>query len=1295
MKRLASRISIVLLASAAMFVPVAASQPARAQNVSATTFAAPPDSAKPQTWWHWVSGNVTREGITADLEAMKRIGLKGAQIFTVNQGPKGPVQYMSPEWRALVQHAIKEAHRLGLELSITDCEGWSESGGPWITPEMSMQHVVYSVTPVDSDSALPIVLPRGADYKGYYRDIAVLAFPSLIGEEKPLGKLVAAVTSSDGPLDTSALGRPVTLHPANSDPSFMRIEFKQPVTFGSITMAPVTGQAFVDVSVSDDGQNYRSIGRISGGPKGEPEVSISFRSVTARYLRFSSVGGSSAPNLPLGVIGVGAARISSIGAKSGVEASASACASPDVDGGPGSVIDPAKIVDLTAKLGADGALSWTPPPGAWTIIRFGMTSTGTPVHPAMPETIGLECDKLSADAVRANWNGQMTKVIADSGPLAGTTLKTVLMDSWEAGTGNWTPLMPEDFRRLRGYDLRPWLPALTGRAVGGIDQTERFLRDYRRTMADLLAVNHYGLMSSLAHKSGMQLQAEAVGIGLPTVADELLCKGNTDIPMGEFWIGNPGTLTDDKEAASASHTYGKQYVAAESFTAVPDAASWTNDPFSLKGLGDRAFCTGVNDISFHRYAMQPYLDRYPGVTMGPWGLNFERTNTWWEPGKAWISYLTRSQFILQQGQFAGDICYFYGGGAPRDVGGFSFSPAPPPGYDYDVCNADVLLNRMTVKDGRIVLSSGMNYRVLVLPNSTNLTPELAAKVRDLVAAGATVVGPKPLASPSLTGYPGCDAAVRKIGDEVWANLDGVTTTRRSYGKGFVVWGEPLDKVLAGVGPDFTYEAGDAKTEVKYIHRRIDGADYYFVSNQSYAPVEFSASFRVDGKAPELWHPDTGEIENAALFSEREGRTNVPLRLDPAGSVFVVFRRPIAGVRHLAMLKAGQPMKFVAPEARPKISILKASYGSTTSADVTAVLKRWLDGGRKAMVANNDLAGGNDKDPAPNVVKSLFIDYSVDKAPCSTVITEGETISLPKAAPGSKVEILRASYGLRGSAVDVTGELANCVEKSDEPIRIGNALCGGVDPAPNIVKTLVVTYTLNGGAPVTKTVKENGTFSFGTSAVKVAVPDYTVRSASDGDVLLTNWRNDTVTYATATGEAKTLTISSVPEPLPISGPWTVHFPKGWGAPESVIFDKLDSWTNSADDGVKYFSGTAVYETTVNIPADRFGKNKALLLDLGNVKNLAEVTVNGHNKGVLWKSPFRIDVTGDAHAGSNTIRIKVTNLWPNRLIGDQFLPEDKRFTWTTFNPYKRESELLESGLLGPALLRSGVTSVLSAR
>lgn len=1083
----------------------------------AAGFRHPPASARPQTWWHWMNGNISRVGIKADLEAMHRIGLGGAQIFNAAQHEApGPVKVLSPEWFSLMQYAIEQAHRLGLQITVHNSFGWSESGGPWVTPPQAMQRVVWSELRVHGPEKLETALPEPTMIvANYCSDIAVLAFPALPGDTRSVPSLHPTVTSSTPGVDLRPLlggngGAVAELPmPTATAPEVITIGFAAPRTFGSVRLVgreylsmPMRGR----IEASDDGVTFRRLADLPKLAKGRnhPSVLTPFPLTTAKYFRIVITKvDARAKALVLTAISLGGDRLAATEELAGFRAAAGVSFPPEQIPA-ADAIAPGRIVNLTAHV-KNGRLEWNVPPGDWTILRFCHTLTGQMNAPAPAGGRGWECDKMSRAAVDAHFNALMGRLIRNAGPLAGTTFTGVLADSWEAGSQNWTPAFRADFIRLRGYDPLPYLPVITGRVVGSVGVSQRFLWDYRQTIGDLIAQNYYGEFEHLAAEHHMHFQAEAPGIGMPTIADELECKGRTDIPMGEFWMSG---RNDTKETASAAHIYGKRLASAESFTAKPQNAAWRKAPFDFKMLGDLEFTVGINEFVFHRYAHQPWLNRYPGMAMGPWGSNFDRTNTWWNQARAWMQYLTRCQYLLQSGIPVSDVCYFYGENIPNTLA--NNEPVLPAGYDYDACNTEVLMKRMSVRDGRLVLPNGVSYAVLLLHPSDRMTPDLLAKIRDLVAAGATVVGPRPERSPSLVDYPRCDAEVRRIGAELWGDCDGVHVTEHRYGRGRVIWGRPIGEVLreAGLAPDFTAQ-GDGRFAA--IHRRIGNADVYFVSSQNPTATSARLTFRITGRVPELWHPGSGRIERVARFQVSHGRTTIPVDFDPAGSVFVVFRRPIG---------ATDPVVGVTRNGRPV---------------------------------------------------------------------------------GSGIDLTLARHGLR---------LA-----TDEP----------------------------------------------------------------GEYVLT----------TASGRTHRVVVPAPEPPLGLHGPWDLRFPAAWGAPPRVSLPHLISWTQSSDQGVKYFSGTATYRKDFDLPAAFFGRGKSVWLNLGDVKILAEVKLNGREIGILWKPPFRADITAAAHPGRNTLEVRVTNLWPNRMIGDQHLPPAKRYTWSTYEPYTADSPLLPSGLLGPVRISGSET------
>jgi hypothetical protein len=558
---------------------------------------------------------------------------------------------------------------------------------------------------------------------------------------------------------------------------------------------------------------------------------------------------------------------------------------------PSSVIDPASVIDLTSKMQSDGSLDWKVPSGYWTIMRFGYSLTGSKNRPAVPAGSGYEVDKLSkahTEAYIKEYTAPLTKAL---GPLYGKSLQSVMLDSWEAGMQNWTDNMAEEFKNRRGYDLTAFLPALSGYVVGNSEISDRVLWDFRRTLADMFAENHYAVLTEFLNKQGIKTYGEASGVSLEILEDALLCKKYVDYPMGEFWYRalHPELMyyQDVRGAASAAHIYGKNIAAAESFT-----GGGFESPNTLKKIGDYWFAQGVNRFVFHTSAHQP-LDTKPGNTMV--GTHINRNITWAEQAGPFMKYLARNSYMLQQGKFVADLAYLLDEGAPSTmpVWGTGVNPAPPEGFDFDYINADVLIIRMSVgSGGKLILPDGMSYSVLVLPNTSRMTLPVAKKIRDLVNAGATVVGCRPDRTPGYTGYPGSEKNLTEIVSEVWADLDGMSRTRRTVGKGKVFWGTPLKTVLetTGIQPDFEY-GKTLDSKIDWLHRKTDDADFYFVVNSTDRPLETELRFRVTGRDAEMWDPATGEISPAS-YSFSANRTVVPVKLTERQSAFIVFSMPL-------------------------------------------------------------------------------------------------------------------------------------------------------------------------------------------------------------------------------------------------------------------------------------------------------------------------------------------------------------------------------------------------------------------
>ena len=881
-------------------------------------FLNPPDSAKPQTWWHWREGRINKEAITAELEAMKRIGVGGVTMFATDRmGETGlKVPCLSPEWNERVQFAIHECDRLGLVFNFANCPGWNGSGGPWITPDKAMQHVVYSKHSVEEGAILKLDAPPSWPQSGptYYRDIAVLAFPTPAAFQDVRTLPVPAVTSNGLKGDPSIVNRPEkrgdvddktpALRAETSSPTWVQFEFPAPVTCRSVRIAGTPALRLPDehravVLASDDGKEFREIARLSTYTVlyrwADAGVTHAIPNTTARFYRLAwegpvklalrHVAWSSAP------------AIYSYESKIG-ETARTFISEPVLPTEADTAVHFNQILNLTDQLQGQGSLTWTAPKGHWTVVRIGYRSLEKVIEPAAPEATGLQCDKFNPEVIAFHFKHYPTEILKDAAAVKGTkALGAMIFDSWEADTQNWSPVFREEFRKRRGYDVLNYLPAFAGFIVGDRNITDRFLRDVRQTMSDLVSENFFGGMSDLAHKNGLQVHAESCGgSGAGTmVADALQPYLHVDVPMNEF--GWPL-----KEAASAAHVSGKHIVALEAYTEGA-GANWRSCPESLKSQGDAAYCAGINRFVFHTYAHNPDLSQlYPGPVFGPYGLAFSRGQTWWEMGHSWITYLSRCQFLLQRGQAAADVLYFYGeepGGSlptvfgtnPRNLDAWT---ALPTGFDYDLLPAEVLLKSLSVKNGSLTLPDGTTYRLLVLRDSDLMTPEAAEKIKVLVRGGATVLGPKPQHSPSLRGYPHCDKTVRDIGDEVWGGCDGKTVTRHDFGEGHVFWGTTLKETLSAIrlAPDLSIRNAKGNSDMRFIHRRDGESEIYFIANTGSEALSIEADFRVNGKRPEIWDPINGRIRDASAFRQQDGRTVMPLQFDRCGSLFVIFRKLI-------------------------------------------------------------------------------------------------------------------------------------------------------------------------------------------------------------------------------------------------------------------------------------------------------------------------------------------------------------------------------------------------------------------
>lgn len=1094
-------------------------------------FKNPPSSAQPRVWWHWMNGNVSKEGIKSDLLWMNRVRIAGFQNFdagmTTPQVVEKRLVYMTPEWKDAFLFTTRLADSLGLEMAIAGSPGWSESGGPWVPASEAMKKLVWSEIRLEGGKPFNGVLPKPPTTSGsfqniglgggggmnssqrapvpeYYADAAVVAYRAP-EKDVPITDMKPVITSSAGKFDLAQLtdGDLVTsvLLPSAkpNQKSWIQFDFGQPVTVQSVTSVTGGGGGRGGfgrpaspgpvLESSDDGKVFTKVTDITGGRVSQ--TTLTFSPVTAKIFRFSITAPApaptiqqGAPNMMGGMFGGGpnsgaqappagtqiaefvlhtVARVNHFEEKAGFSTATNlyTLATPAIPAE--EAVTKSGVIDLTSMMTSDGTLNWTPPAGKWIVMRLGYSLTGHQNSPASPEATGLEVDKLSSKYVTNYFTNYLDQYKDATGGLMGKKgLQYIITDSWEAGTQNWTDNMMTDFKSLRGYDMTPWLPVLTGRIVESAEASDRFLWDFRKTISDLTKLNHYDLLTEMLHQRGMGRYTESHEGGRAFIADGMEVKSTSDIPMSATWTpggfgGNTGGVAtrfkaDVRESASVSHIYGQNLVAAESMTASGTAWAWS--PELLKPTADMELASGLNRFVIHTSVHQPVDDKIPGLGLGPFGQWFTRHETWAEQAGPWMDYLARSCFMLQQGKFVADVVYFYGEDNNITALFGNKLPDVPETYNFDFVNADALVNVLQVSDGNIITTSGMSYKLLALDqNARYMSLPVLRKINELVNAGAIVVGDKPIGTPSLIDD---NTEFQKIAGQLWSTDKGETVV----GNGKVYSGHTIQEVLdiLNVAPDFSYTKPQNTTSVLFVHRRMGNTDIYWVNNRNTNVENIDATFRVEGKSAEIWHPETGKIEQASYKIEK-GLTTIPLHLESSDAVFVVFRHK-------------------------------------------------------------------------------------------------------------------------------------------------------------------------------------------TSETSLTVP-----------------------------ESKETQLAMV------EGEWNVKFQPKRGAPAEIVLPGLTSWSDNADTGVKYFSGTGSYVKSIQASSDWFTDGKEVWLDLGSVKNLAEVIINGKSLGIVWKTPFRVNVTEALSEGDNQLEIKVTNLWVNRLIGDQQPGVTEKITYTTQVFYRENAPLLPSGLLGP--------------
>lgn len=1158
------------------------------------SFRIPAMDYRPNSYWQWMNGNISRKGIVEDLRYMARAGYGSAMIFNVAVGiPRGAVGYGSDEWAEDVKCALGEARRLGMKLSLHNAPGYSGTGGRWITPAESMKEVVWADTVCASDGGtVAMRLPEPISKLGFYRDIKVLAYP--VGKGcVPFKKALAEVY-----IDGKKIGRRILVDDDLQTETRLEkgqkllLRLDAPIDINQITVyrghrekpldphdGPRDYAPNLKIEISADGKSFTSVATLHCPTLRSRDVPgmTTFDKVSARWIRITSDRGTNLAEIDFHLF------------------------SPVPEG---------KILDITEWLKDDGTLQWKAPAGRWEVVRIGFTTTGETVGVAPDSAVGLECDKLGKDGVDAHFKKFLTPLLDRLKPWCGNTLEAIAIDSWEAGSQDWTDDMLNEFRCRRGYDMSRWLLTLTGRTVDNADRTQRFQWDFKRTCTDLFNDNYIGRFREHLKAYGLTYSGEAYGDGN---FESLEMAARQDMPMSEFWTHYVyGNITSTYLASSAAHVWGKEKVGCECFTGTPFNSKFTEHPYGMKATMDYLFASGVNELVYHCTTHQPYTGPSQGVmmTMGPFGTHLDRTSTWADLFRPLNDYASRCSYMLRQGRQVADVLYLKDEGISSGVTNYNVAmPETPYGYRWDVVSVEGLLKRISAKDGQMVTPDGMGYRLLVVPEHSKATPEAMRKLVALADSDVPI-----LMQSQVEGYLGLDS----LKDAEVRRLSETLLVKPAVWKGITV-GEALQRL--GLCPDFSYASSKSGAQIHYAHRSVGDDDIFFVANHRRRSESINVTLRSTGKTPELWDAGTGSIMPIEDFEDNGRTTSLNLSLQPSGSVFIVLRKGKSQPSSFTISTWVKPETFalngrgivVYPEEGDKLTahvglgvgqngvrVYERSTTMKTVMESDAPLQGWI---HVAVVYDSGLP-------------RLYVN--------GKGVAKGEK-SQYRCVPGYDSENSDTRIAASFEGDEAGRKIFNRALTKEEIVDI----------------------------------------------YKQGVPE----SGGDGDVL-----------------------------RDLSCDWTVSFPSWSKAPASVHLDTLQSLHLNEDFNVSHFSGTATYAKTVSLTSKdmKAFSGHRVILSLGRVENIATVSVNGSDSVVLWKAPYEYDVTGLLRKGENRVVIKVTNLYPNRIIGDESLPEqydfdeygrikalpewylndepkpDGRVLFIPWKYYKGTDPLLESGL-----------------
>lgn len=1272
-------------------------------------FLTPTGNSRPQTWWHWINCNVSKQGIDADLKAMGDVGIGAAIIFNISgnssnrmksRTPEGPLLFNSPEWFENFKYVVKTGKKYGVDIGIHNCDGWSEAGGPWVTPEYAMKHLTWTIEKVEGNGAeRTFNLKKPPFNYNYYKDIAVIAWPNIRPDSNEMmGVLKSVYSDSDETapfkIDNWDGRRTFDVKATNRKFDMYGCVFELSEPFESEMLVFSVRRHWllprpVVLEASNDGKNFKKVADINFG---SGEELVAFPKTKAKYWRISRVDNNngnvqewddtshkfsvkSFELVPVGGLPVKMPLIQAQLSKVNITPFRSAGSSPmpydDLKVPDNAIIKRKNVHVFRDALDKDGNFKWKVPNGKWNIMRLGFTTSGKSVHPATRTGHGLEIDKMNADAVDFHFKSYVNKMIEAAGDDAGKVFKYIETDSWECGNQSWTAGLDKIFRQENGYDMLKFAPTFVGDCVDGKQQTEGFASDLRAVTSKLVMEKFYGRFGENTRAKGLKYESEPASEAF--LNDPMYGFKVSDIPQHEIWqssrflsgVNGARFSTEGNgrwgNVPSVAHFYGKEITTCESLS--QNDGNWTDCPSSLKGTSDTIILSGYNTMVFHSYTHQPD-ERVPGWQMEPWGSTINRKMPWFLLSRPWFDYLARAQYMTQRGKSGARILNFVSDRVPVENGVIE----APEGIEIDMVNGDGVRNYLRVENGKFVSPGRMEYDVMTLNKGNFLRLDTLKKLKQYVEAGATIAGYYYDGRyDTNVGGKKSEREWKALNKELFGSSEKAV---RKIGKGKVLANFSTKEAAEELGIKPYFVARDVNGEMKFDNfgwaynpyvrwiKRIhnDGTVWFWVLNTNSGTKSFVADFDVVGKDVSLWYPETGEKRTAAAVVEKDGYTSVPLDLAPNSNVFVVFEPSrknarvktysINGAERFPNMKIGSG--GISTDAvsdnftmtftvTPKIDIPRLKEANSGIIN--------FDGKTQAVPAQGKHNALGNAHTGTGVLVGhngiAVIEHGANYR--SAVLTH-----YAKIAPDTKVAVV---YKDKVPSLYINGKFVKSGMKSPRTPHPSD-FSGGFEGS--IGSTALATSALD-----EKAIRKIANDSKGISR-KATDLQPVLSLSDDGKVRAEFFEAGQISGELSDGTKFSIASNGI-APTPIKPPYEVEFNEKFGGPAKATFDSAISWTASSDLRIKHYSGVAKYTMYVDVDSDKVGANKKSYIDFASVGDVARVWVNGNLAGTAWKYPYRLDITKFLKAGKNKIEAEVGSSWANRCLYDATLPPEKRITW----------------------------------